>query len=469
MALQTRPSDFDSAELDRNDTNSAAPTTARQDDGYVLGAEPPSNEHNFVFARLWRGIKSLFQKPVEEFATTTFYEQGEWVREGGIVFEAKVAFTSTGSFDVNDWDVAIKSGVETVNGDAGPAVVLTASDFTDINSITENDLRYLRPFNGFPNSDFEIWNEGTVFAAIANETYFAELYLYGNITSAVHQVQRTTDVPTFAESGVNSTFSPEIKVTTTAGVPSANQFTIWQHLFQGFDIKNWLGRNIVISFWVKSTNVGTYCLALRNEAQNRSFVKEYTIDVADTWERKEIPLFFDPTGTWNIVAGQGLVVTWALAIGTDFHAPSDGDWHNGLFFSTANQINFNNFINSTFEMTLPQLDLGLTDPAPRRVFNKLPIDEDAMYIRKFIQIYNNLRYVSQKDGPDAPFEWAFPFPVAMRSAPAVISSNVIFDNAGTLTFNNISGTSLNVGILSVGGISSQAMSVQFDLKLDARF
>lgn len=464
MALQTRPSDFDSAELDRNDTNSASPTTARQDDGYVNGAEPPANEHNFVFARLWRGIKSLFQKPVEEFATTTFYEQGEWVREGGIVFEAKLPFTSTGSFDVNDWDVAIKSGVESVNGDPGPAVVLDADDFSDINSITENDLRYLRPFNGFLNSDFVLWNEGTVFAPITSGAHFADIYEYQNNTTAVHQMQRTTDVPTFSESGFNSTFSPEIKVTTTAGVPAADQVTRLIYFFEGFDITELLGRNIVISFLVKSSVTGIFCLALQNSDFTRSFVKEYTISTANTWERIEVPLFFDPTGNWDIVNGTGLQVVWSLAIGSDRQAPSDNIWNVGDFLATSNQVNFNNVLNSTFKMILPQIDLSLI----RRIFNKLPLNEDARHIKVFFQTYNNLRYVSQKDGPNAPFEWALLFPIAMRSTPIVTTANVTFDNAQNLTFNNISGTGLNVAIESSGGATSQAMAVQFDLTLDSR-
>ncbi len=470
MALQNFPSDFDGAELDRNDTNSAAPTTARQDDGYINGAEPPANEHNFVFARLWRGIKSIFEKPVKDFEGLRVYSQGEWIIEGTDVLKAKIDFTAGASFLASDWEEAILAGVTSVNGDSGPAVVLDATNFTDINSITENDIRYLRPFNGLPNSDFELWREGTVFAAITSGKYFADIYQYQNNTTAVHQVQRTTDVPTFAESGANSTFSPEIEVTTTAGVPSADQVTLFAiHRFEGFDIKDWLGRNIAISFWVKSSVTGIYCLSLQNEDFSRSFVKEYTIDVADTWERKTIPLFFDPTGSWNIAGGVGLHVIWTLAAGTDFQAPSDDNWHGNNFKATANQVNFNNVINSTFEMTLPQLDLGLTDPAPRRVFNKDSINEDVLYIRKFLQIHTNIEYEAQKDGPAAPFKWHMILPVGMQETPLVTSSNITFVNAGTLTLTNISGGGVTIGVLSTGGATSVNLSVKLDLTFDSRF
>ena len=469
MALETHPIDFDSAEVDNNETNSVAPTTAIQDDGYPASSEPPASEHNFVFNRLWTALKTLFQKPIKEFATTTAYEQGEWVREDATVYEAKIAFTSTGSFDINDWDVAVQSGVETVNTKPGPDVVLDASDFTDINSITENDLRYLRPFNGLSNSDFEIWNEGTVFAAIADGTYFAELYRYSNATGAVHQVQRTTDAPTFSESGAHSTFSPEIEVTTTAGVPAANVQTLFHHFFEGFDIKNLLGRNINISFWVKSSVTGIYCLSLRNEAANRTYVKEYTIDVANTWERKEIPLFFDSTGTWNIAGGLGLAINFVLAAGADFHAPSDGNWHSANFTATANQVNFNNVINSTFNMTLPQIDIGLTDPVTRRVFNKAPIDKDLLYMKKFIQSYSDMEFESEKDGNGVPFKWHSILPIGMQEIPVATTSNETFVSANTLTITNLTGGGFTVGILSTGGATSATLSVKFDLKLDSRF
>ena len=468
MALQVFPPDFDSAELDKNDTNSTAPTTARQDDGYNLSAEPPSSEHNFVFARLWRAIKSLFEKPVKDFEASRVYSQGEWIIEGTDVLKAKIDFTAGGSFVAGDWEEAFLSGVETVNGDSGPDVVLDATDFSDINSITEDDLRRLRPYNGLPNSDFEIWNEGTLFAAIAPGTHFAEIYRYLDTTTAVHQIQRTTDVPTFSESDVNSTFSPEVEVTTTAGAPGASEFTLIQHLFEGFDIKDWLGRNIAISFWVKSSVTGIYCLSLRNENADRTFVKEYTIDVADTWERKEIPLFFDPAGTWNISGGTGLVVNWALAVGADFQAPSDGAWHANNFIGTSNQINFNNVINSTFKMTLPQIDLGLTDPVPRRIFNKLPIDKDVAFMRKFLQSHTDIEYEAQKDGPSAPFKWHMILPVPMQRIPDIISSNITLVNAGTTTFTNISSGGVTIGVLSTGGASSVNLSIKLDLKFDAR-
>ncbi len=220
---------------------------------------------------------------------------------------------------------------------------------------------------------------------------------------------------------------------------------------------------------MKSDITGIYCLSLRNEAADRSYVKEYTIDVADTWERKEIPLFFDPTGNWNIAGGLGLAINWVLASGADFQAPSDGNWHSDNFNATVNQINFNNVIDSTFEMSLPQLDLGLTDPAPRRVFNKESIDKDVVYIRRFIQIHTDIEYESQKDGPSAPFKWHMILPVPMQETPVITSSNETFVNANSLAFTNVSGDGVTVGIASTGGASGVNISVKLDLKFDSRF
>ena len=48
-----------------------------------------------------------------------------------------------------------------------------------------------------------------------------------------------------------------------------------------------LCENMYSIFWVKSNLTGTYTISLINDGtNNRQFVTEYTINTADTWEKK---------------------------------------------------------------------------------------------------------------------------------------------------------------------------------------
>ena len=54
--------------------------------------------------------------------------------------------------------------------------------------------------------------------------------------------------------------------------------------------------SLTLSFWVKSTKIGTFIAELKEYDSNRIICKSYTVDVSDTWEQKEITFAGDTTG-----------------------------------------------------------------------------------------------------------------------------------------------------------------------------
>jgi hypothetical protein len=59
---------------------------------------------------------------------------------------------------------------------------------------------------------------------------------------------------------------------------------------------------VALSFWVQSSLTGTYCATLINSAGDRSYVAEYSIAVANTWEYKTIYIPGDTS--WNVAFRQ---------------------------------------------------------------------------------------------------------------------------------------------------------------------
>ena len=74
---------------------------------------------------------------------------------------------------------------------------------------------------------------------------------------------------------------------------------------------------VTLSFYVRSNKTGTYQVNLEDNDNTRIIGATYTIDSADTWERKVIPFIGDTTGAFADDTGDSLAIMWALVAGTD--------------------------------------------------------------------------------------------------------------------------------------------------------
>ena len=77
-------------------------------------------------------------------------------------------------------------------------------------------------------------------------------------------------------------------------------------------------KSTTVSFWVKSNTTGTYVLELFDNDNNRHAAKTYTIDSANTWEKKTITFVGDTTGALDNDANRSMDVRWWLAAGSNF-------------------------------------------------------------------------------------------------------------------------------------------------------
>jgi hypothetical protein len=116
---------------------------------------------------------------------------------------------------------------------------------------------------------------------------------------------------------------------------------------------------ISVSFWVRSSLTGTYCVALRNSAFNRSYVAEYSISSANTWEYKTVTIVGDTTGTWLTDNDAGIRVGFDLGSGSNANATVN-TWTASVATRTTSQANFANTSGATFYITGVQLEKGST-------------------------------------------------------------------------------------------------------------
>jgi len=210
------------------------------------------------------------------------------------------------------------------------------------------------------NPNFTIWQRGTSFAAISSGDYHADRFSWGKSGAGVVTISRNTST----RNGL-AEFSLKVDVTTADTSIAAGDNYIVRQIIEGFStIPLGFGssdaKKITLSFDVKSPKTGIHCISFRNGAANRSYIAEYTIDSADTWERKSVTLTGDTTGTWLKDTGKGLTIAWALAAGSTFHASAKDTWEAGSFISTSSQVNVMDNAANNFFLSEIKLEIGST-------------------------------------------------------------------------------------------------------------
>jgi hypothetical protein len=137
-----------------------------------------------------------------------------------------------------------------------------------------------------------------------------------------------------------------------------------RQIIEGYNIADFgfgtaSAQTVTASFWVRSSLIGTYCIALRNGTNARSNVANYTINVANTWEYKTVTIAGDTGGTWGTTNGRGIQFTFSLGAGVNAHATAN-TWSGGLFDCTSSQVNWLGTVGNTFYITGVQLEKGST-------------------------------------------------------------------------------------------------------------
>ena len=151
-------------------------------------------------------------------------------------------------------------------------------------------------------------------------------------------------------------------------------------------------KSITISFYVRSSVTGTFCLNIRNTSPTRQYVKEYTINSASTWERKELTFSGDTSGTWANDNGTGLVLMWFVSGDTD--SPSESgrlvtaDQWNATSTTntyTANQSDaMTTSSGQTWDITGVQLEVGETATP----FEHRSLVEEWDRCQRYCTVYN---------------------------------------------------------------------------------
>ena len=120
-------------------------------------------------------------------------------------------------------------------------------------------------------------------------------------------------------------------------------------------------KTTTISFWVYSNVTGTYGFTLvTQDGTARNIGGTYTINSANTWEKKTITFAGDASATINNDNGHGLDVCWILSAGSNWTGTSNTSWANYASGRLAygHNVNIASAVNKYWYLTGVQWEEG---------------------------------------------------------------------------------------------------------------
>ena len=273
------------------------------------------------------------------------------------------------------------------------------------------------------NGDMRIAQRGTSFASSADAAYLLDRFKIYTVNAGDETVSQSTDVPT----GEGFLYSLKLDITGTDTSIAAGDYLTIDQIIEGQNLTHlhWGTSNakpITVSFWVKSTLTGTYCYSVRNSAIDRSYVEDFTVNAANTWEKKTFTIQGDTTGTWLTTNAVGQIHQISTMMGSTFIGAAG--WQSGNAVSTNNQVNLMNSTDNELYITGWQVEVGNTvTPFEHRSYG----EELALCQRYYYQVNNvaggNIAYYHTYN--DSTKMVSVYHPVTMRSTPlATVTGNV---------------------------------------------
>lgn len=293
--------------------------------------------------------------------------------------------------------------------------------------------------NKIINGAMEVAQRGVLYSLASGATsngYTLDRYTRVASTPAVLSVAQSLDGPA---SDPTLPFSLRCTVTTAdATVAATDLWSVLQKI-EGYSARDLVGKTFTLSFWVRSAKTGIHCVSFQNDftgSIDRSYVAEYNVLVADTWEYKQITVIggLITAGTWDWTNGAGVSVGWALCCGSTWQGASES-WQSAVLHATPSQVNVLDTIGNVFAITGVQLEVGsVATPFEHRPFGMELALCQRYYEKSFPYNYEPIQNIVALVGATAgvqgaalatgqvlnqKFSSAVKFAVAKRATPTI--------------------------------------------------
>jgi hypothetical protein len=262
-------------------------------------------------------------------------------------------------------------------------------------------------------------NAGASVTQGTSDTYSLDRFLgYGNITSKFTMQQSSTAPAGFVNSVVITSSAATV-------VGSSDQYYFAQKI-EGYNTAD-LGwgtanaKTVTLSFWARASVIGTYSVFLLNNGSAYSYVANYTISVADTFEYKTITIVAPTVGTWLTTNGLGIYLGWDLGSGSTFNQTA-GSWQAANKRATSGSTQLVATSGATLYLTGVQLEVGSTATS----FDYRSIGTELQLCQRYYEfggIGNAVQFSGDVTSANNYFATIY-LSVPKRTAPTIVNTSV---------------------------------------------
>jgi len=306
----------------------------------------------------------------------------------------------------------------------------------DVQSAIENGISLFK--NRLINGNFLIDQKQAGASKLLTGTFGSTTDFIGDRWVTSNQVGYSTQLTMQVVSDAPTGFNKSLKLTvTTSG--SYNFLwtaqTIEGNNIYDFSFGTTSAKNLMLSFWVKSSRTGTFGGNINNAGASptRSYVFSYTINTANTWEFKTVSIPGETSGTWRSDHLAGMNVYFSHGATTTATA---GAWYPTTYNGAAGQTNIVSYSGATWQITGIQLEVG----SYNTTFNYRPITVEQSlcnryYYKIYPQDYPKILLANGYVKQTTTASFTVDFPDKMRVAPS-LEVNSTTDNYSVVYFNN---------------------------------
>jgi len=225
------------------------------------------------------------------------------------------------------------------------------------------------------------------------------------------------------------------RVTTADASLAAGQYAVIYQPIEGFNLQGFKkgtanAQQFTLSFWVRSSLTGTYIAELRDNDNTRFVAKSYTIDTANTFEKKTLTFPADTTGVFDNDNALSLFVFWWVAAGSNNAGGGTlgTTWHTTDANRAVGQVNLLATAGNDFFLTGVQLEVGPTATE----FERRSIGQELRLCQRYFE-RGGVNFCWNVGVPND-IKVATSFAVVKRATPTTTFSGVL----GTATAANAS-------------------------------
>jgi len=294
------------------------------------------------------------------------------------------------------------------------------------------------------NGAMQIAQRGTSFTNPSSNSYSVDRFKNFKNTGATFNISQVTSSP--------DGFSNSVRIDVTA---TDDPLTTNDYLYpfvQGIEGYNLTAlkygtadaEKLTLSFWVRSNKTGTYIAELQNPSKQTS--QSYTINSADTWEKKTVTFVGDTSTSLPADNSGRLWLYFYVAAGPDYQSTSlQTTWSSASTGRATGQVNLLDSTSNYLELTGVQLEVGESATE----FERRPYGTElALCQRYYFSTYYAINGYGQAVGYGVG-STAY-FPSTMRATPTVSFANTSYFNGASVAAGAIYPTSAKVYCIAQG-------------------